>query len=155
MARPRKPVAVGSFTLELQLRYAHTPGALRPYFEALQQGQALGSHCPQCQRNWFPPRLLCPYDRSTTEWVRLSGRGRIINVTCGASRLPLAQNPSHHCFALLALDGADNASFARIVGDERALQPGARVRLTAVAAATPHPAQRACFVVDHEESDAS
>jgi uncharacterized OB-fold protein len=155
MARPRKPVTAGPLTLELQLRYAHTPGALRPYFEALQQGQALGSHCPQCQRNWFPPRLLCPYDRSATEWVRLSGRGRIINVTCGASRLPLVQASAHHCFALLALDGADNASFARIVGDERALQAGARVRLTAVAAATPHPAQSACFVVDDAGSDAS
>ncbi len=148
MAHPRKPVTAGPLTLELQLRYAYTPGGLRPYFEALQQGQALASRCPQCQRIWFPPRLLCSYDRSTTEWVRLSGRGRIISVTCGTSRLPLAQTSSHHCFALLALDGADNTSFARVIGDERVLQKGARVRLSAAAAATPHPAQSACFVVD-------
>lgn len=148
MGRSRKPVTPGPLTLALQLRYAHTPGALRPYFEALQQGQALGSQCPRCQRNWFPPRLLCPHDRSATEWIRLSGRGRIINVTSGTSRLPLARTSTHHCFALVALDGAVNMSFARIVGDERALQAGARVRLTAVAAATPHPAQSACFVVD-------
>lgn len=150
MAHPRKPATPGPSTLELELRYAHTLGALRPYFEALQQGQALASHCPQCKRTWFPPRLLCPHDRSTTEWIRLSGRGRIINVTCGISRLPLSQISSHNCFALLALDGADNVSFARVVGDERALQPGTRVRLTAVTATTPHPAQSACFVVNDE-----
>lgn len=150
MARRRKPVTAAPLTLELQLRYAHTPGALRPYFEALQLGQALASHCPQCQRNWFPPRLLCPYDRATTEWLRLSGHGHIINVTNGTSRLPLTQSSAYHCFALVALDGADNVSFARVVGDERAIQPGTRVRFSAVRTATPHPAQSACFVVDDE-----
>lgn len=148
MARSRKPVTAAPLALELRLRYTLTPGALRPYFEALQQGRALASHCPQCKRNWFPPRLLCPHDRCGTGWVTLSGRGRIVTITGGTSRLPLAPTSAHHCFALVELEGADNMTFARIIGDELALQPGVHVRLVASADVPPHPAQSAYFIAD-------
>lgn len=148
MARPRKPVSAAALPLELRLRYTLTAGALRPYFEALQRGQALASRCPQCRRTWFPPRLLCPYDRRGTEWIALNGRGRIVNVTSGVSRLPLAQTSAHHCFALIALEGADNVGLARVIGDVATLLPGTHVRLIASPEAAPHPAQSACFIAD-------
>jgi len=137
-----------SFTIDLQLRYMHTLGALRPYFDGLKAGQARASRCPTCKRTWFPPRLSCPQDHTDIEWITLAGRGQIVSVTAGASRLPLTATRDHYIFALVALDGADNLAFGRAVGDEAALTPGRRVRLTKAPEPAPHPAQCAYFVPD-------
>ncbi len=134
--------------IDLRLRYTHTLGALRPYFDGLRAGEATASRCPACKRTWFPPRLVCPRDHTGTQWVRLSGRGRIVNATAGKARLPLAAVAGHHVFALVALDGADNVAFARLGVGQTVPAPGARVRLVRSPEAVPHPAQCAWFVPD-------
>ena len=147
MAEARKSPAT-TIAIDLRLRYTHPLGALAPYFDGLKQGQARASRCLSCDRTWFPPRLLCPHDRHQTEWVTLSGRGRIISVTSGISRMPLSNSKTEHCFALVAVDGAENTAFARVVGDSAALTPGTGVRLVTTGFEALHPAQCACFVLD-------
>lgn len=134
--------------IDLHLRYTHPLGALAPYFDGLREGQARASRCPVCRHTCFPPRLLCAHDRHQTEWTTLNGAGCIISVTSGISRLPLSDTKAAYCFALVAVDGADNAAFARVVGDPVLLVPGTRVHLVATGGEAPHPAQCACFVPD-------
>lgn len=134
--------------IDLHLRYMHPFGALRPYFEALTQGRAAATRCPTCLRAWSPPRLSCPQDQIDTQWIALSGHGHIVSVTSGESRLPLADTPGRHTFALIALDGADNLAFGRVVCGETTVKRGQRVRLLRAPGKAPHPAQAAYFVPD-------
>lgn len=142
-AAPRPTTRV----IDLHLSYTHSLGGLDPYFQGLAQGRAVASRCPVCQRQWFPPRLRCPDDHADTGWTELSGRGIVMALTKGRSRLPLAKAGADHTFALIALDGADNLAFGRI-GNGSAIDVGQRVRLVAVPGDSPHPAQAACFVID-------
>lgn len=50
----------------------------RPFWAAAEEGRLLGRRCQACgQHHWYP-RLVCPFCSSAnTEWVPLSGRGRI------------------------------------------------------------------------------
>lgn len=137
-------------TIDLHLRYMHSLGALQPYFKGLQAGRAMATRCPHCKRTWFPPRLVCPHDHADAEWTPLNGYGRIVSVTTGNSRLPLSNTTAEYTFALIALDGADNVAFGRIVGEAIALEPGCRVRLTPAPTPGLHPAQAACFVPDED-----
>jgi len=133
--------------LEMRLVYAHPLGALGPYFAGLREGKAIAARCPACGRTWFPPRLLCPEDRIETEWTALSGRGRIVALTDEAGPLPFAADaPARHILSLVAMAGADNLAFGRLIGEGAALALGRRVRLTASREPVPHPAQAAYFV---------
>ena len=138
---------VPSVPLTLTLRYTHPLGALAPYFRGLEQGRAVASRCTTCGRTWFPPRLSCPA-HGTTNWVELSGRGRVVSVTVTDSVLPFTSVRARHVFALIALDGAENHAFGRIAGAPAAACAGLVVRLMRAAGTWPHPAQAAWFVVD-------
>ncbi|MGI9301669.1 MAG: Zn-ribbon domain-containing OB-fold protein [Gammaproteobacteria bacterium] len=131
-------------SIDLHLQYRHMLGELAPYFYGLERGEAVASRCPVCNKVWFPPRLVCARDRVETEWTELSGSGTVISVTTGHGLLPLAAVGEQHTFALIALDGADNAAFGRIVS--RALVgPGDRVRITKNPQPARHPAQAAYY----------
>ena len=49
-----------------------------PFWEYAAQGELRVQSCADCGELRFPPRPCCPHCRSfTTEWRRVSGRGRI------------------------------------------------------------------------------
>lgn len=134
--------------LTLTLNYAHPLGALAPYFRGLEEGRAVAARCPACGRTWFPPRLACPDHGWATDWVELSGRGRVVSVTVAESTLPFGAARERRALALVALDGAANLAFGRLAGDPAAARPGLKVRLERAPGAWPHPAQAAWFVAD-------
>jgi uncharacterized OB-fold protein len=42
----------------------------------------MGSHCPECNRLYLPPRAICPHCHAhRMEWVELSGEGRLAAFT--------------------------------------------------------------------------
>lgn len=135
----------GAIDIELHLQYNHAFGDLAPYFTGLMAGKAKAVRCPACGQVWFPPKLSCPQDHTDTEWIELDGGGCVVSVTEGDSRLPLSPKAGHYVFAMIALDGADNLAFGRIVSDD-AIRTGDRVRLTSNPKDTPHPAQVAIFI---------
>ena len=138
--------------LDLRLRYAHGAGALQPYFDALQAGRALASRCPNCGRVWFPPHLHCPNDGGACGWVELEGHGRVVSATETHGRLPFAEAAADHVFVLVAMQGADNATFGRLQpGRPGQDLTGRRVRLLGVSEALPHPAQAALFELLEED----
>ncbi len=132
--------------IDLLLRYEHPLGALAPYFEGLAKGRAMATRSPSNGRVWFPPRIVCPYDFSETEWIELEGTGQIVSVTMGPGRLPLTEQVGELSFALIAVDGADNLTLGRVIG-EGTPRLGSRVRLARLDEAPPHPAQAACFTL--------
>jgi hypothetical protein len=134
--------------LTLTLNYAHPLGALAPYFRGLEQGRAVAARCPACGRTWFPPRLACPDHGWATDWVELSGRGRVVSVTLADSTLPFGVVRERRAFALVALDGAVNLAFGRVAGNPTAARVGLKVRLERAPGPWPHPAQAAWFAAD-------
>lgn len=136
--------ALGS-EITVCLTYRRDFGDLAPYFEGLAQGRPVASRCPRCGRRSFPPRILCPHDREICTWTEVSGTGTVVAVTQGVSRLPLHESPSHHCFALIRMDGCSNVAFGRVVTDHGPVGNGSRVRLSTAAGLPPHPAQAAVF----------
>jgi hypothetical protein len=58
--------------------YIETQGALRPYWEGMNQGEFRTTKCKKCQEMHFPPRVLCPKCYSThLEWVSLPLTGTL------------------------------------------------------------------------------
>jgi uncharacterized OB-fold protein len=138
--------AAQTVALELRLAYAHGLGDLAPYFSGLERGVAVATRCTSCRRTWFAPRLTCTCGSRALDWIELSGRGRIVAVTRGRAALPGAGNAADFDFALIRLDGADNACFGRLGGTPEALHPGVAVRLVRAAGTWAHPAQCAEYV---------
>ena len=83
--------------VQLSLSYQHGTGYLAPYFEGLLNGHAMASHCPNCGKSWFPPRAICPDDRTQTEWRRISGDGVVVS---GAQPWSGGQRPLSHLAAM-------------------------------------------------------
>ena len=108
-----------SFPLCLALTYNHTTGDLTDYFDELTAGHARASRCPSCGDVRIPPRFTCPDDGTTTETVDLEGTGRIIALTHGDATLPLTGDKAAHSFVLVAMDGADNFMFGRMLEGNR------------------------------------
>lgn len=133
--------------LKLELDYAHPLGALAPYFDGLERGQAIASRCDACGRTWFPPRLACP-SHGATVWVPLDGAGRIVSATVTESQLPFGGPIGLHVFALVAMNGAENLAFGRVAAELSVVLPGLRVRLARAPGTWPHPAQAAWFVAE-------
>ncbi len=122
------------FPLSVEFEYNYSLGQLKPYFDALLTGRALASHCPECGRVNFPPRLTCEFDQSKSTWLRLTGRGTIWHVSVGRSQT----------LAHIKMDGADNLYLGRL--DGKNFKAGDRVRLEVdqnIQAV--HPAQSAIF----------
>jgi len=134
--------------LKLTLEYDHPLGALAPYYRGLDAGRAVATRCLRCGRVWFPPRLLCPDHGPAVEWTELSGRGRLIAVSISETTLPFSSTREKRAFALIALDGAENAAFGRVTGDPALVRAEQRVCLARAPGTWPHPAQAAWFVIE-------
>lgn len=130
--------------LDLGLRFSHPLGGMRPYFEALEQGRALGVCCEACARTWFPPRRTCCGHSVANNWRELAGEGAVLAITSGERSLPFTDERKPMILALVALDGADNAALGWMANDAP-VAPGSRVRLLAATENAVHPAQCACF----------
>jgi len=131
-------------SLDLGLHFSHPLGCLRPYFEALEQGRALGVRCETCARTWFPPRRTCCGNSVADNWTELAGEGTVLGITSGERSPPFTDSREPMSLALVALDGADNAALGWIANDQPAA-PGSRVRLGVAAEHAVHPAQCARF----------
>lgn len=137
----------GQMPINLSLSYSHGFGAYRPFFEALIQGQVLGSRCPICDEVRFPPRMRCPTHHAGTEMTELTGYARLLSWTTGPVRLPQARDTAEQTFGLVQLDGAINSTLVRIEADAAQLKTGAllRFRPPDENGDLPHPIQALVF----------
>lgn len=141
---PNPPAA--TIDLAFTYRYRHGLGALSHYFDGLERGEAHATRCASCGRTWFPPRLVCACGSDKTQWARLAGTGEVRAVTEGTMAPPLDAPRPSGCFALIAMDGADNLAIGRI-SETGPVVRGSWVRLVADPHHRAHPAQAAAFVL--------
>lgn len=94
----------------LTLDYTIPTGDLAPYFEALQLGKALASHCRTCGGVAFPARTHCAHcGAGGMRWQPLTGLARVVLRSEGPSG----------CFALVQFDGASTCSTVAILNPEQ------------------------------------
>lgn len=63
---------------ETQLMPAPPENAdIEPFWAAAAEGRFVSRRCAQCRRIHWYPRPVCPFCAGPTEWVDLSGRGRV------------------------------------------------------------------------------
>jgi uncharacterized OB-fold protein len=133
--------------IRLSLCWRHGRGAYAAYFAALAEGRALASRDAASGRVSFPPRMGDGVQR-----VNLAGTGTLVAVTWGPSPETLQGGTAAVFFALVAMDGADNLSFARVLEDGGRPAVGDRVRLVPVPGPVVHPARAAVFTVMHGDA---
>ncbi|MCG8435290.1 MAG: hypothetical protein MJA83_14795, partial [Gammaproteobacteria bacterium] len=115
--------------LRLEFTYQHGLGEFSAYFERLEQGVALASHCPICERTYFPPRAICQAGHTGLENRELPGTGKIISITNGLETKAFGTTESHTTVVLVLIDGADTVSFGRLEKTQQTPRPGDKVQL--------------------------
>lgn len=126
------------FPLRIELDYAYSLGELAPYFDALKNGEALASRCPECGAVNFPPRLVCDRDGQKAKWRELPGTGVVVEVTTGFD-----SDGNDVSFALISMDGAGNSALGRLSYSHG--NKGDRVKMAATQPDAAHPARQAVF----------
>lgn len=64
--------------------------ATAPYWAAADEGRLSTRRCQACgQLHWYP-RPICPFCQGDTDWVPLSGQGRIYSVSVTRKAGPIA-----------------------------------------------------------------
>lgn len=95
--------------LHWEQTYRHSLGKYSRFFLEMENRRFFATRCPACARVWAPPRPVCPDDLTITEWVELSGRGRLASFSvlhyAPASAPPTLATP--YVLAYVHLDGAD------------------------------------------------
>jgi uncharacterized OB-fold protein len=60
-----------------EIDYRHSYGKTSPFFTSLSEGKIMATRCNHCKVTFLPPRSDCPYCLGETEWINLSGKGKI------------------------------------------------------------------------------
>ena len=108
-------------------------------------GSAMASRCGLCGRVWFPPHITCPEDGGKCEWLELNGNGEVISLTKTRSIIPFTEKYMDHIFAMVALAGANNVTFGRVISSGNVTSPGDKVHLVKSTKGNMHLAHTATF----------
>ncbi len=101
------------------------------YFTQLRDEKKIfGKQCPKCDIVLTPPRKTCPFCmEKTTEWVELSGEGKVETFTIVRERTNVSLMDPPFVYAIIALDGA-GTNFLHALGevDVETVEEGMRVK---------------------------
>ncbi len=94
---------------KIELYWVYTSGeAGDKFFKALkEEGKFIAAKCKKCGRVYFPPRMYCEKDFSDTEYVEVSGEGKVRAFTI--ARLDINEEPMEkpQIYAIIDIDGTD------------------------------------------------
>jgi uncharacterized protein len=117
---------------EFHCYYSYSHGGVSPFFrEIIDHERLLVTACVDCGRTFCPPRADCPDCWQRTEWHSHPGTGTVIApVYCYWTQInsPVrryVQPP--FIYALVRLDGADNALHALVHADDMRVNHAVRV----------------------------
>ena len=136
MSEPRFPDEPLFVSAELTLRYRYGAGRQAAhYLNGLKERMAFeGTHCPQCERVYLPPRPVCGICYVACDgWVAVGPEGTITGAT--VVEVPFVdpitgeERPVPYGFAFILLDGASTNIFHFVDETDRTkLGVGMRVR---------------------------
>jgi len=93
----------------IELYWIYTSGeAGDKFFKVLKdEGKFLASKCNCCGKTYFPPRIYCEHDFSETEFIEISGEGRVR--AFAVATLDRYERPleSPEIYAIIDLDDTD------------------------------------------------
>ena len=92
----------------IELYWVYTSGAAGDaFFKKLkEEGKLIAAKCKKCGKVYFPPRIYCEFDFNETEFVEISGEGKVIAFT--VAKLDVYENPMDpEIYAVIELDGTD------------------------------------------------
>lgn len=63
---------------------------LHPFFAALKEGRLINTHCPECGKAFWPPRIICPDCMvDNLEWKDMPSEGTVVAFSVQESGVPL------------------------------------------------------------------
>jgi len=83
---------------------------VQSYLEYVANKKLMGSKCKKCNAAYVPPRKLCIKCNSTdTEWIEMSGKGKIAAFSCIGVGTTFMTNKGYsmkkpYCFSVIKLD---------------------------------------------------
>jgi len=83
---------------------------VQSYLEYVANKKLMGSKCKKCNAAYVPPRKLCIKCNSTdTEWIEMSGKGKIAAFSCIGVGTTFMTNKGYsmkkpYCFSVITLD---------------------------------------------------
>ena len=92
----------------IELYWIYTSGkAGDEFFKKLKEDKFLAAKCKKCGKVYFPPRIYCERNFSETEFVEVSGEGKVRTFT--VARLDAYGNPldEPEIYAVIDMDGTD------------------------------------------------
>lgn len=97
--------------LVLPVQYSAGRTSSRFLISLRDEKKVMGTKCPECNKVFVPPRMVC--ERHITvkcaEWVSLSGKGSVSGFTVIRYREPYQPCEPPYILALIKLDGADSS----------------------------------------------
>lgn len=76
-----------------------------PYWEGLKRSELWIQQCKECKKYNFYPRDYCPHDMGELEFVRASGKGKVLTFTIVVKAAnPVSPDRSPYVMALIQLD---------------------------------------------------
>ncbi len=115
---------------KIELYWVYTSGeAGDRFFKALKEGKFIAARCKKCGWVYFPPRMYCEKDFSDTEYIEVSGEGKVRAFT--VARLDVNEKPlkEPQIYAIIDIDGT-NGCLIHLLGEVEAkdVQVGMRVK---------------------------
>lgn len=100
--------------LELGFTFRHSLGKVSRFFLELEQRRLMATRCPRCATVWMPPRPACGHDLAVTEWMELSGRGRLAAAVESTVTARPGEPAGAYVLGYVALEGASTLLLQRI-----------------------------------------
>lgn len=101
-----------------------------PFWRGLERGRFLARRCDDCGHIAFPPQENCAgCGGRKTEWIHLSGRGRLYSLTAVHAGPPALMSDGPYCGAIIDLN-EDVRLVTRWLGDARPLDSVAELVVT-------------------------
>ncbi|MCS7122039.1 MAG: Zn-ribbon domain-containing OB-fold protein [Archaeoglobaceae archaeon] len=118
---------------KIELYWVYTSGKAGDlFFKKLKaDGKFLAAKCKKCCWIYFPPRIYCPKDFSETEYLEVSGEGRVRAFTVARLDPYEKELKKPEIYALIDIDGT-NGSIIHLLGEVNAEEVSIGMRVKPV-----------------------
>jgi len=87
------------------------------FFKALKEdGKFIAAKCKKCGWVYFPPRMYCEKDFSETEYIEVSGKGKVKAFTIARLDLKEKELQDPQIYAIIDIDGT-NGCIVHLLGE--------------------------------------
>ena len=125
----------------LNFSFRHSLGKLSKFFIELENKKLMGTRCSVCNHVWLPPRVICPEDRTITEWLELPQHGKLEAYSKSAYTLGSDSGNQNLFLGYIRIFGASTAILQKLrnIKHEKNLSIGMPVKVVWTDSTVGHP----------------